>query len=361
MAMKKMRWVWVVMLLTIAACTKENPAPGKYEGGVWILNEGVFNGNNASVSFYEPGQGKVTGEVFLNENLRPLGDVLQSMHIHRGKGYLVVNNSQKVEVVDIHTFRSLHTITDLEYPRYFLGVDENKGYLTDGNYQGRVYVVNLETFGITGQIPAGSGPEVLLRAGDKVFVANSGGWGYDSTLTVIDAVTDEVLQTVEVGHQPVDLALDADGYVWALCQGKVVWTADFSAIEYETPSRLVRVDPATYEVMSLEIGSIGDYFNPKRLALDASGNILYFEEAGGVYALDLSTLEIPAGPLIPLQPYGLEVDPDNGEIYVLTSGGGDQPGSLHRYLPNGEQIQSVAVGFFPNGAVFPEENGSVQE
>jgi len=354
--MKRMWFVLLVAVILPAACTKENPAPNKYDDGVWIINEGVFSGNNASVSFYDPTEGKVTGEVFLKENLRPLGDVLQSMHIFRGKGYLVVNNSQKVEVVDIRTFRSLHTITGVDYPRHFLGVDENKGYLTDGKYQGRVYVVDLETNEITAQIPAGSGPEALVKAGDKVFVANSGGWGYDSTLTVIDAVSDEVVQTVWVGDQPVDLTLDAGGYVWALCQGKVVWTPDFSTIAYETPSRLVRVDPATYEVMSLGIGSTGDYFNPKRLALDASGNILYFEEAGGVYALDLSTLEIPAGPLIPLHPYGLEVDPDNGEIYVLTSGGGDQPGSLHRFLPNGEEIQSLAVGFFPNGAVFPEKN-----
>jgi len=352
--MKRMWITPAVVLLLLAACTKETPAPGKYENGVWIINEGGFNGNNASVSFYDPETGKVTGEVFLTENLRPLGDVLQSMCIHRGKGYLVVNNSRKVEVVDIHTFRSLHTITGVDYPRYFLGVDETKGYLTDGNYQGRVYVVDLETCEITGQIPAGSGPEAMVKAGNKVFVANSGGWGYDSTLTVIDAVTDEVLHTVKVGDQPVDLALDADGYVWVLCQGKVVWNQNFSAIVAETPSRLVRVDPAIYEVTGWEIGTTGDYFNPKRMALYAPGDIMYFEEAGGVYALDLSAPEIPSDPLITLQPYGLEVDPDNGEIYVLTPGGGDQPGSLQRYLPNGEEVQSVSVGYFPNGAVFPE-------
>jgi hypothetical protein len=60
-----------------------------------------------------------------------------------------VNNSFKIEIVDARTFKHMATIVDTtatqntSYVRYALGIDDNKAYVTNGNYAGEVEVIDL--------------------------------------------------------------------------------------------------------------------------------------------------------------------------------------------------------------------------
>lgn len=47
----------------------------------------------ASLSYYNPEMKHVENEVFARANGMKLGDVAQSMVIHKGVGWIVVNNS----------------------------------------------------------------------------------------------------------------------------------------------------------------------------------------------------------------------------------------------------------------------------
>ncbi len=341
-----------VVLMLFSACKKENEKGGQYASGTFVVNEGVFQGNNGSVDFYDPLAGNIETGIFMKENLRPLGDVVQSMTVFRDRAYIVVNNSQKVEVVDAESFRSLHTITGVDYPRFFLGIDEGKGYLSDGNLEGQIWKIDLDSYLITGRIPVGKGPEKMLLLNGKVYVLNSGGWSYDSTLSVIDPSTDEVLGKLVVGDQPVDMVVDAGGMIWVLCMGRTVWNDSYTEVLEETSSLLSRVDPASGQVDHVSIGVTGDFFQPRQLAISPDGLTLYVEESGGVYRMGITETSLPAEPFIAVQPYGLEVDPANGEIYVLSQTGADSPGWLRRYHPDGSEIQSVRTGYFPNGMIF---------
>ena len=85
-----------------------------FENGVFIIHEGNFQGGNASLSFLNYFTGIMSNGVFSSANNDvPLGDVGQSMEVHNGKGFIVVNNSGKIEVVDLNGLSSAGTISGL--------------------------------------------------------------------------------------------------------------------------------------------------------------------------------------------------------------------------------------------------------
>ena len=97
------------LLLLLASCKKDTPAVDNNpdiikEHGVFIVNEGNYTWSNASVSFYNFVNGQYFEDVFDEVNNRPLGDVAQSIAVSNGKAYIVVNNSNKIEIVDLNYF-----------------------------------------------------------------------------------------------------------------------------------------------------------------------------------------------------------------------------------------------------------------
>ena len=345
----------VLFLALVSACEKVNPDENEDTGfthGVFITNEGGFGNSNGSVSYFDQDSLIMHNNLFNRVNNRPLGDVVQSLAIHEGRAYIVVNNSQKVEVVDLEDFTSVGLIQGLSYPRYFVGIDKDKAYVSNGSKEGHVYVVDLNSLAIVDSIQVGSGPEQMLKKDDRVYVANSGGWGHDSTLTVIDSEQDIVLETIQVGHMPVALTLDNNDDLWILCKGKVVYGADWSVVE-ETESELIKVNTGVNQIITrIEIGSTGDFFWPARMATDVAKTNILFTEAAGLYEIDIHAASQPSEPLIPVDFYGFGVDPESGIIFGLSAPGFAEAGYLSRYSSDGIKLDSISTGIAPNSAVF---------
>ena len=55
---------------------------------------------NASLSYYDPETKRVENEVFARANAQKLGDVAQSMTMHGGLGWIVVNNSGVIFAIE---------------------------------------------------------------------------------------------------------------------------------------------------------------------------------------------------------------------------------------------------------------------
>ncbi|MBN1414432.1 MAG: hypothetical protein JW973_04980 [Bacteroidales bacterium] len=348
------------MTLTVAAvllnsCENENSEEsGDYRYGVFILNEGSFNANNASVSHYDPVSGMVTNNLFKTANGRPLGDVVQSLGIAGETAYIVVNGSGKVEIVNLKTFRTIAEPIIASYPRCFLAVDAGKGYLTNGKMQGYVYIVDLKKFTVRDSVELGMGPESMIKWNDKVYIANSGGWGLDSIVSIVDISTDKLTGTIDVGDVPSDMVMDKDNNLWVYCKGYATysWDPPYNLIS-ETAARLVKINTTTNTIIwEGVVGTAGQYTAvlPK-LAISAEGDILYFLRPDGIYKIEVGSPSTPGELVLEGNFYGLDVNPDSDELFVFQS---SFTGNGSMYIVNTVtgNIVTHTVGIGPSGAVF---------
>ena len=78
--------------------------------GVYILNEGLFGSGSSSLSFYDVKKDSVYNDVFFAVNGRNLGDVGNDIKIRGTRAYIVVNNSNKIEIINTSNHQSIGTI-----------------------------------------------------------------------------------------------------------------------------------------------------------------------------------------------------------------------------------------------------------
>lgn len=354
--MKKLLFLSVLCTFAFVSCKKEqDDSPDDqgltldYRSGALVSNEGAFGAGNASISWISTAAS--ANQLFENSNDLPLGDVLQSVAIHHDRAYAVLNGSQKVEVVNLKDFSAVGTITGCDYPRYFLGIDENKGYLSNGALSGEILVVNLNTLAIESSIAVGGGPEKMVHNGSFVFVANSGGWGDDSSVSVIDPSTDEVLYTLNVGDRPTDLVVDANNDVWVMCSGATEYDENWQIVS-ETPSFVAHIAASGNEVLDLiQLGETGDHL--KHIAINNLGNQLYFL-LDGVRTMNTESATLNADALISGAANSIDVDPFTGDIYLSTPPDYISNEQILIYSADGVPLRTVEVGIAPNGVVFYE-------
>jgi YVTN family beta-propeller protein len=347
-----------ILAILFISCEKEKKSTaGSYRYGIFIVNEGSFMANNGSVSYYNPDSDKVVNNIFETINGRPLGDVVQSMGIAGNIAYIVVNGSGKVEVVDLENFETAAEPIIASYPRYFLAVNAQKGYLSNGSMQGYVYIIDLNSHSIADSIQVGFGPETMVQLNDKVYVANSGGWDVDSTLSIIDTNTDEVTGSIVVGAIPVDMTLDKDNNLWVYCKGLAVysWDPPYDLIS-ETDAILVKINTGTNTVIwKGVIGTAGHFAGtPPKLAINATGDELYFLRPDGIYKMGISNPVIPVEPIVEGSYYGLDVNPQTGDLYLFQASFTGN-GNMIIVNPDTGDKTTYIVGIGPNGAVFSLE------
>ena len=353
----------LLALLALASCGPSSDkavTPAVDTSNVFVINEGNFGHSNGSISLFNKTSKTVTNlDVFQSVNNRGLGDVVQSMAVQNNKGYIVVNNSNKIEVVTLPAFTSVGVVRGLNSPRYFLPISATRGYVTQwGNYgsvRPGIKVVDLTTYAVVDSILTGSSPEQLVMTGGHVFVANSG----SSSLTVIDPTTNRVSNTLTVGDAPNSLVVDKNGLLWVLCGGAVAYTPTY-AVDYSatTKGQLVSVNAAPATVASARTFS-ANTLQPTDLHTNAAGDQLLFRATnantflGAVYRLGIADAALPAltAPFIRRAFYGLNVDPKTDVIYGGTGVfvGNDK---LIRYQNTGTALDSATAGLGVNGFVF---------
>lgn len=322
---------------------------GEYSKGVFITNEGNFSAGNGSVSFYSYDEDTVYNNIFTLVNTRPLGSVVQSLNTYNDKSYIVVNASNKIEVVESETFEEIATITDLNGPRYFIGINEYKGYLTQWGNNGEIKVIDLKKNIVSKTIDVGMGPEKMYTYAEYVFVANGGGFGKDSTVMIIDSNTDKVIDTLKVGYNPKDMVIDKDLNLWILCYGYIEYDMNWNIVS-ESPSELYKINLLTLETNKKF--TISETTHPEHLEISPDGMVIYYGGGfsfGKIYKMNYFDNSLPSEPFIDKYFYGFNMDWKTDIIYALEAPTFTENGKLYRYNSSGTELGNYEVGVGPNG------------
>ncbi len=305
---------------------------------IWIANEGNFQWGNASLGWYDPVNGTYLPDVFDSINQQPLGDVFQSMAFYNGKAFLVVNNSGKIEVVNLASGQREAIITGLTSPRYLLPLSATKAYVSD-LYANAISVVDLQSNQVTGSIPLPGWTERMTQIDSLAFVTNV----KTEYLYLINIHDDGVLDSINVGLGSSQVVRDADGMLWVGCDGDPL---------NQQGGQLVRVNPQTRQVTARYEFPHNE--RPSRLTTGPEGRHLYYLN-DGCFVVPIDRDSLPECPIIPSEGglfYGLGIDPNNGDIYVSDAIDYVQRGIILRYDKSGKFLGEFLAGLIPGGFGF---------
>jgi YVTN family beta-propeller protein len=356
------RILYIILVLAIGgvSCMKDyelwEPAGNEVNRsskGVFIVNEGNFMYNNASLSWYDIDSKEVYNDIFFSTNGLPLGDIASSMTIRDSLGYIVVNNSGKINVINVNTFEYKGRISGLTSPRHIHFVSDERAYVSD-LYARSVSIVDPLSMEITGTIDTRNNgsdfhqhtTEEMITYGRFVFAAC---WSFDNKILVIDTGTDRVIDSIEVMIQPRSMVIDRFGKIWVLTDGGF----EGSPYGYEAPG-LIRINAELRTVEKIWYFELGDY--PGSLELNGSRDTLYFinKHVYGHPALSEDRPEIIVesnyqgyGGF-----YGLGIDPGSSEIYISDALDYTQRGLVYRYSPRGVAIDTFKTGITPSAFCF---------
>ncbi len=340
--------IFVLTALIISGCTKnENPTPkGKYESGVFVINEGNFSDADGSLGHYNPETSENIQKAFELENTRPFGGLLQSVIIYNDRIYLVDNLGSRIEVADANTLTSILVISEeLSLPRYMV-IDGNKGYVSNwgpfaqdySSPESFIAVLNIETGNILKTINVNSRPEGLKITNGKLFVSSLA----SSQITVIDITNDKITETIETSFGPSNFVSLPDGHLWFTTMAgnlneldalnnKILQTIEISNLEGKLT--IDKVNKIIYVLTSTWAPDFS--FTDSRIvavALSSPAN----------YKSIYSTRNI----------YGLGYRENSNEIYLANANAFTGNGTILIISPEGEDISNFISGRGPNGFIF---------
>lgn len=329
-------------ILLIFSCKKKETntdPPPVLDGGVYIINEGNYQWSNGSIDFLRFADNVVNEDLFSTVNQRPLGDVVQSMVICNERAYIVVNNSGKVEVVNISDFSSVGTITGLISPRYILPLANNKAYISD-LYSNSISIIDLSTLQKIGQIPIKGSTEEMVQVGQAVFVTNT----RTTYIYKIDLNTDIVIDSIAVGFASNSIRVDSEQKIWVLCSGDQAQTIN---------AEIYCIDPDTKQVLHyFDLGNPLQIWD--KLTINKEADMIYYLD-NGVWNLSTSATTLSSSPLISQGSrvfHGLGINPENENIYVADAIDYVQKGIIYCYNSDGSLINSFITGVIPSGFCF---------
>ena len=348
--------------------------------GMYLLNEGNMGSNKATIDYLDFCNGTYIRNIYGERNpnvIKELGDVGNDIQVYGNRLYAVINCSHKVEVMDLRTCRRIGQI-DIPNCRY-IRFHQDKAYISsyvgpvsiDPNAQfGAIFEVDTATLRITRQVTVGYQPEEFEIVGDYLYVANSGGYrapDYDSTLSVVDLTDFRQVKKIPVCVNPHRVRKDQYDRLWITSRGdhKDVQPqlTCFSPITNSSSERPIGGTPsnshtvASYSISPSEMVIIGDsmYFYGSHWSDETMSNqITYgvlniqYPIANNQYPISniRSFISDETEQNIKI-PYGIQVNPYNGDIYITDAKNYVSSGQLHCYSRDGKKKWSVRTGDIP--------------
>ncbi|MEC3874815.1 YncE family protein [Chryseobacterium salviniae] len=329
------------LLFTTSCSSDDNVIDETYYGNGFLLsNEGNFGKPNADVTYISSDLNMKQDNIFsANNGDSNLGDVLQMISFSGDNAYLLLNNSNKIQVVNRFNFKRSGEITaQLNSPRY-MAFANNNIYVTNDKYGGDKFVsiYKASDLSFVKKINFTDTVERVVEAGNNIFVQNAS-FGFGNKITYITTSNNEVQSTITVPNGNINKMIASNGTVYAIAAG----TADSYIYQISNTGSITKTFTLT---------GISDATN-----LEIEKGKFYFTSGLKVYAMDLTATTVPSGPLFivnnSVDPYsnlyGFSVV--NDRIFVSDANGFTQDSKISVYATNGSLLKTFTAGKGTNGA-----------
>ena len=337
--------------------------------GMYLLNEGNMGSNKATIDYVDFKNAYYVRNMYAERNptiIKELGDVGNDIQIYGSKLYAVIKCSHKVEVIDARTLVRIGQI-DIPNCRY---IKFDKGYAYVSAYVGpvaidpdaqlgAVYKIDTASLAIKGKCTVGYQPDELEILGEYIYVANSGGYRvpkYDYTVSVVEMYGMTQVEKIPVGINLHRIRADKYGKLWVTSRGNYgSIRSKIFVLEKESRFSRKMIVTDTLDVPCSEMCIQGDslYFYSVEWNNAAEENTVTY----GI--IDVTTRELVSNHFITDGtegdieiPYGIMVNPYNGDIYVTDAKNYVSSGALHCYSREGKKKWSVRTGDIPAHMVF---------
>jgi DNA-binding beta-propeller fold protein YncE len=270
-----------------------------------------------------------------------------------------------MEVMDVRTAKHIAMVS-IPNCRY---ITFDKGFAYVSSYAGPVEIdpnarrgyvakVDTATLQVLDSCVVGYQPDELVVCGNKLYVANSGGYrvpNYDNTVSVIDLDSFKEIKKITVGINLHRLELDRYGNLWVSSRG------DYYSVRSKTYIIDTKTDLVT-DVLPLLPNS----------NMTLSGDSLYVYSTEWSYITNTNTISYAivdtktkkivsrnfitdgTDKLIKI-PYGIAVHPETKDIFVTDAKDYVTPGTLYCFSPDGKKKWSVITGDIPAHIVFTRQ------
>ena len=340
---------FLAVLVVVVSCKKDDPEIklGKYDDGMLVLNEGLYQQNNASVTFYNAERDITVQQIFYSENGRGLGDVANDWATYSllGNDYVIiaVDLSSQIEIVNARNFQSVAQIPLFDgivarEPRR-IEVVIDKAYSI--NYDGTVSVIDLYEYKVTNTIQVGANPDGSAIVGHHLYTANSGGlnWpDYDSTISIVNLVTEVEELQIESAVNCSSMIADSEGDIYVISNG------NYGSI---SPSMLT-IDTESNSVVAEYAKSISSW------ALHEDYIYYHDSDLNGVYRFNTLTESFENSQIIDCSAYSNMYSIHIGDDMIITTDaeGWTNSSTVRIYSMSGSLQHTFTAGFVAKDVIF---------
>ena len=236
----------------------DQPAAKVIPEGFYMLNEGWFGHDDGSVNYFSNTSADIKYHLFKEANPEDkLGNTTCHAAMWGNHIFLVSKQGNRLVVTD-KQFKKQAVIAEIGGDgRMFLGIDDKKAYISTTN---GIAKLDLEGWKLAGAVAGVSG-EVgnMCLAEGKVFAVSA------DKLYILDALTDQVLKTVDGTFSTVILGQDG-----------TVWVATATGLQKYDADDLEAEDAEIPFPSGMELYDSWTAWNPNSLCTSLQKNVLYW-------------------------------------------------------------------------------------
>ena len=261
------------------------------------------------------------------------------MVIRNGKGYVVNSGTNSIMVFDLALLQKIKFIPlpNESNPWAMDFINDSLTAVTFFNTD-ETAIVNVNTNQIIHTIQVGYSPEAVKYYNGKIYVANTGYIHYTlpydpGSVSVIDACSYAIVDTILVGTNPQGLDVDSQGNLLVACTGV-----------YPTSSGEFDIVDTNTNTVSLSI-SLSSHITAVRVNSADKAYLATYGNGVMVYDLTSQTFERGEGNPLTGGP-GIAFDVQNN-AYIIEFGNGTNAGKMRVFSPTHQQINIYTVNVGP--------------